>query len=263
MRNVTLRSASLEREVTYRVYAPAEIPAGTKLAVVYLLHGNGGGIRDWSNWSDAGKYATKDLILVMPDGDSSYWMNERLAPKEKYEDYFIKDLVPDVESRFPARNDREGRAIIGVSMGGFAAVRLSLARPDLFGFAGAISPSIDAPSRRFSMRRWGQSMRFRTIFGPYGSAERRTSDPFVMVKTADPEKTPYIYITAGRDEPLREPIERFARQLKERKLAYEFHELPGAHDWRQWDAQIPGCFDSMMRTIHPPGASLGPGSRKQ
>jgi S-formylglutathione hydrolase FrmB len=134
-------------------------------------------------------------------------------------------------------------------MGGYAAVELALTRPELFGFAGAISPAIDVPSRRFSWKRWGQWSRFRTIFGEWGSATRRAEDPFVLVGSADPDKTPYLYVTAGEQEALLEPNKQFAARLKARGFAYEFHTKPGGHDWGEWDAQIPGCFAELMERM--------------
>jgi len=238
----------------YRVYIPQNIPPSARLSAVYLLHGCGTSFRDWSNYSDVGTYADKGLILVMVDGACSYYMNETLSPKEKYEDYFICDLIPDVESRLPVRPGRENRAIVGVSMGGFAAVRLALARPDLFAFAGALSPAIDVPARSFSFKRWSQSIRFRMIFGSGGSDTRIRSDPFVLVRSAAPDKTPYLYITAGEQESLLAPILRFMALLKERNYAYEFHTAPGGHDWSEWDRQIPGCFASLLRHL-PHGSS--------
>jgi len=182
----------------------------------------------------------------MVDGDCSYYMNEALSPKEKYEDYFVRDLIPDVESRFPVRPGRENRAVVGVSMGGFAAVRLALTRPELFAFAGALSPAIDVPARSFSLRRWSQSIRFRTIFGPTGSDTRIRSDPFVLARSAAPDKVPFLYVTAGEQEPLLAPILRFITLLKARNYMYEFHTAPGGHDWGEWDRQIPGCFASLL-----------------
>lgn len=251
IKDVTFYSVSLRRDMPYRIYLPSEIEPGSQLPVSYLLHGCGSGYRDWSNDSDVGEYAEKGLFLVMVDGACSYYMNAALKPKDKYEDYLVHDLIADVESRFPAAHDREHRAIVGVSMGGFAAIKLALSRPDLFAFAGAISPPVDVPSRTFSWRRWSQSARFRTIFGPAGSDTRVNSDPFVLYKTADPERTPYLYITAGEQEPLLAPIRRFTTLLKRRGYAYEFHTRPGGHDWGEWDAQVPGCFDSLIAHLHP------------
>lgn len=99
-------------------------------------------------------------------------------------------------------------------MGGFAAIKIALTRPKLFGFVGALSPSIDILHRRFNIRRTGEWWRIRTIFGPSGSETRISRDPFALVKTADPAKTPYIYLTAGENEPLLDPNRRFAGRLK-------------------------------------------------
>jgi putative tributyrin esterase len=258
-RDVTFYSAALGRNMQYRVYLPNNLAVGTRLPVVYLLHGCGTSFRDWSNYSDVGAYAARGLVLVMVDGACSYYMNAALNTKDKYEDYFVRDVIADAESRFAIMPGRENRAVVGVSMGGFAAVKLALTRPDLFAFAGAISPAIDVPSRSFSMRRWSQSMRFRAIFGPAGSGTRVQSDPFVLVKTADPTRTPYLYITAGDQEALLAPIRRFAALLKQRNYAHEFHTKPGGHDWTEWDSQIPGCFESLLAQIPRERAAKNPG----
>jgi S-formylglutathione hydrolase FrmB len=92
-------------------------------------------------------------------------------------------------------------------------------------------------------------VRFRNIFGPAGSDGRIGRDPFVLVKTADPVKTPYLYITAGDQESLLAPIRRFVALLKQHKYVYEFHSKPGGHDWTEWDSQIPGCFESLLAHV--------------
>jgi len=182
MQDVSFHSAALNRQMSYRVFLPANPPAGRKLPAIYLLHGNGGTYLNWSNYSDVSKYAALDssrgAVLIMPQGDSSYWVNAALKPQDRYEDYLTHDLIPDVEARFPVDPSRESRAIVGVSMGGYAAIKLALTRPDLFVFVGAISPALDVPSRRFTFRRASQYWRFRTIFGPWGSAGRKAADPF-------------------------------------------------------------------------------------
>jgi S-formylglutathione hydrolase FrmB len=249
VQDVSFFSAALQRQMPYRVYLPAKLPPGQKLPVVYLLHGNGGGFREWSNYSNVAQYAARGMILVMPEGGSSYYVNSALKPEDRFEDYLVHDLIADVETRFPAAAGRENRAIAGVSMGGFAAVYLALTRPDLFVFAGAISPAIDVPSRRFSFRRWSQSLRFRSIFGPSGSETRQARDPFHLVQSADSAMTPYIYLTAGEREPLLEPNRRFAARLRELHFSHEFHTQPGGHDWGEWNSQIPGCFESLIRHL--------------
>ncbi len=136
MQDVVFASASLGRQMHYRVFRPENLPAGRNLPDVYLLLGAANDYRTWSNDSDVSEYAANGLILVMPDGDLSYYVNSVEARSEKYEDYVTHDLIADVESRFPVRRDRAGRAVVGVSMGGYAAVYYALKRPELFAYAG-------------------------------------------------------------------------------------------------------------------------------
>jgi S-formylglutathione hydrolase FrmB len=250
MQDISFFSAALGRTMPYRVFLPTQHMAGQALPVVYLLHGNWESYRSWSNNSYVAQYARQGLVLVMPEGDSSYYVNAVKTSSDRYQDYITHDLIADVEARFPVRRDRAGRAVVGVSMGGYGAVEYALARPDIYGFAGAISPALDVPSRKFSWRHWSQWARFRDIFGSSGSPERQARDPFVQVRSADPKTVPYIYITAGDQEALLGPIRRFAAQLHARGFAYEFHSKPGGHDWNEWNAQIPGCFEKLLTKLN-------------
>jgi S-formylglutathione hydrolase FrmB len=249
MKDITFHSVALNREMPYRVFLPAHVEPSATLPVVYLLHGGNGSFRDWSNDSKVSIYASQGLILVMPEGEFSYYMNAVEKPSDRFEDYTFTDLIADVESRFPAAGTRDKRAVIGISMGGFAAIKIALTRPELFGFVGAFSPSIDITHRRFNIRRWGEWQRVRTIFGPWGSEGRRSRDPITLVKSADPTKVPYIYLTAGQNEPLLNPDRAFADRLRSLHFEHEFHSKPGGHDWNEWNSQIAGCFESLSLHI--------------
>jgi putative tributyrin esterase len=249
MRDVTFRSQALQRDMHYRVFMP-ENTSQKKLAVIYLLHGGGGSFRDWSNYSNVAQYAAQDFLLVMPQGDYSYYTNAALRPQDRYEDYIVHDLPADVEARFPARADREGRAIAGVSMGGFGAVKLALDHPEMFAFSGALSPAIDVPRRTFSWKRLDQSRHFQELFGPDGSDTRRNSDPFVLVQRADPARAGYFYVTCGRQESLFAPNREFVALLERHGIAYEFHALPGGHEWTQWNANLGGLFESLRKRLN-------------
>jgi putative tributyrin esterase len=255
MVDVTFHSAALSRDMPYRVFLPASFAPGAKYPIVYLLHGGGGGYRDWSNDSDVSQYGARGLILVMPEGGSSYYVNSATKPGDRYEDYIVQDLIPDAERRFPARSDRAGRAIVGVSMGGYGAIRIAFDHPEMFSFFGTVSAALDVPSRPFSMRRVGQWQHFRALFGPIGSPAERAGDPFLFVQSADPSRLPYFYLGAGEQEALLGANRRFANDLKQRGIAYEFHTAPGGHDWQQWDEQIPGLFASLEAHVSPRSSS--------
>ena len=81
----TFRSTALGRDMEYRVISPWET-SDRKLPVLYLLHGGGGGFRDWSNYSDVARFAESGLLLVMPEGESSYYTNAVDPPQNRFED---------------------------------------------------------------------------------------------------------------------------------------------------------------------------------
>lgn len=249
-KDITFHSASLDRAITYRVIMPAKTPPAQKLAVVYLLHGGGGSYRDWSNYSDVARYAEQGYLLVMPEGDYSYYTNSAERPQDKYEDYIVKDFIADVEARFPAIPRRDSRAIIGVSMGGFGAVKIALKHPDLYAFAAGLSSALDVPSRPFSIKRISQYRGHEQIFGPWGSATRRENDPLVLVQAADAKATPYMFLACGDREGLLAVNRKFANLLRQRGLKYEFHSVAGGnHDWVQWNGQLPALFAALNTRV--------------
>src|SRR6266496_325341 len=249
MCDVTFHSAALNRDMPYRVVFPAKLVAGRKLCAVYVLHGGGGGFRDWTNFSDVARVAEQDVILVMPEGNSSYYMNSAERPQDRYEDYIANDLISDVETQFPVMAGRANRAVIGISMGGFGAINLSLKHPDLFAFAGALSPAIDVPSRPFSIKRIGQWREHSSIFGSWGSETRRANDPYLVVRTIDPVRMPYLYLSCGEQEGLLPANRKFAKLLAEHHFRFEFHTGRGAHDWNQWNPRLPDVFRSLSEHL--------------
>ena len=246
MQDVTFHSAALDRDMPYRVVMPAKIPVGSKLPVVYLLHGGGGDFKEWTNDSDVARFAENNLILVMPEGGYSYYTNSVDRHQDRYEDYIVHDLIADVENRFPAALGRSHRGIVGVSMGGFGAIKLALKYPELFVFSGGISSAIDVPSRPFSIKRISQWREHEAIFGSWGSATRRENDPLVLARRADPTTTPYLFLTCGNQEGLLPSNRQFAALLAQRHVQYEFHVENGGHNWNQWNALLPEVFHSLL-----------------
>jgi putative tributyrin esterase len=224
--------------------------AGRKLPVVYLLHGGDGTFQNWSNYTDVAGLGA-GLLLVMPQGDYSWYVNAALRPQDRYEDYIVNDLAGDVEQRFPAQTARSGRAIIGVSMGGFGAINLSLRHPERFAFVAGISPAIDAPRRAYSWRRRNQSNAYRELFGPDGSQTRRNNDPFIEVRTADAARLPFFYLSCGDKEGLLAPNREFAALLDHLGIRHEFHSLSGGHDWGRWNSELPAVFQALRDHLTP------------
>jgi len=62
----------------------------------------------------------------------------------------------------------------------------------------------------------------------------------------DPVKTPYLSLPCGNQEGLLPANKKFAAILQSRRFRYEFHVVPGGHDWNQWNARVPALFESLQ-----------------
>ncbi|HLT70763.1 MAG TPA: alpha/beta hydrolase family protein [Acidimicrobiales bacterium] len=117
--------------------------------VLYLLHGGGGTYADWSTWGDvAGNLPGFDGIVVMPEGGRAGWYSDwpgrtdgNFAPL--WETFHVHQLVPWVDANFNTSGTRSGRAVAGLSMGGYGALRYAGRHPHLFSAVGAFSAGTD------------------------------------------------------------------------------------------------------------------------
>lgn len=145
----TFRSPALHRDWSYTVYLPAGYnPEGARYPVLYLLHGNAGNANDWITQgrlqltADAliERRDIAPVVIVMPQGGTDWYVDR----KEKMQSAFLDDLIPDVEAHYAVSNQRAGRAIGGVSMGGYGALRFAFLEPERFCGAMLLSPAIYA-----------------------------------------------------------------------------------------------------------------------
>jgi S-formylglutathione hydrolase FrmB len=121
----------------------------TRYPVLYLLHG-GAGVNS-SQWTTAGGAeeqitSGKPLITVMPDGGKvgwyTNWVNQQ-GGAQNWEDFHINQLIPWIDANLRTIAAKNGRAIAGLSMGGFGAIRYAQDRPDLFGYTASFSGAVD------------------------------------------------------------------------------------------------------------------------
>jgi len=144
-------SSTLERDYHYTIYLPKGYDTSNRLyPVVYLLHGASG---DENDWPVKGKVKPtldrliaenriKPMIVVMPGHKESWWVD---GQGEQAETVLLKELFPHIEAEFRTVSAREGRAVAGLSAGGYATIRLILRFPELFAAGAALSPAIYEP----------------------------------------------------------------------------------------------------------------------
>lgn len=130
------------------VLLPASYDAdpGRRYPVVYLFHGGGADadFRQWhamENLSGGGSMvldetASTEAIFVMPDISKGGWgldfRHEHFWRRRNWETFHLDQLVPWVDASFRTLGTPQGRAVVGYSMGGFAALHHMAKRPELF-----------------------------------------------------------------------------------------------------------------------------------
>jgi S-formylglutathione hydrolase FrmB len=210
-----------------------------------LLHGLYGDYKNWDTLTKLERYATgTNWIIVMPDADDSWYTNSVTNPQDKFEDYVAKDVVAEIENKYRTIKDRQGRAIAGLSMGGYAAMKFAIREPQAFAFAGSLSGALDA-ARDLESRRPEFAAKLLEVFGPSGNPAREKNDVFYLLRSAEPTDLPYLYLACGTQDRFLSVNREFVAQLSQLGVKYEYHEAPGEHDWAYWDRAI----EPMLTTL--------------
>lgn len=144
-------SETLNRDYAYTVYLPDDyLISGVRYPILYLLHGSSGSEMSWPN---SGKIkstvdrlidegAIDPLIILMPGHNESWWADGNDEPAQTA---LLNDLFPYVENKYRTLGRREGRAVAGLSAGGFGTVNLILQFPEMFAAGAALSPAVYTP----------------------------------------------------------------------------------------------------------------------
>ena len=209
---LTVASAVYRHSVATSVYLPpcydwtvAPIP------VIYLLHGANA---DETQWPDVGVQAAADALIaqgappfavVMPAGPYLFGAD--------YERFVLDDLMPGIEGQVLVSQSGRGRAIGGISLGGYWALKTAFEHPDLFAAVGGHSPVT------------------RHSGGP--------DDPAALASSAPGLEGLQITLDVGDMDSLRVSTEQLAGTLRARGLAVALSVSRGGHNRTYWRAHTP------------------------
>jgi S-formylglutathione hydrolase FrmB len=155
--HLIVESKSLSQPVRVNILLPEGYADGSaNYPVLYLFHGTSGGADDWLD--DGNAEAATDpypMIVVMPDagydddggGWFTNWVDQQTAlGASNWETFHIDELIPWVDANLRTIADRSGRAIAGLSQGGFGSFSYAARHPDLFSSAASFSGAPDIAS---------------------------------------------------------------------------------------------------------------------
>lgn len=239
-----LESRLMKREMPYRVILPASYANSdekTYYPVIYLLHGLTGHFDNWTDKTKLTEYAAKyNFIIVTPEGGDGWYTDSATVPNDKYESYIIRELIPEIDKNFRTLADRDHRAVAGLSMGGYGAIKFGLKYPEKFALVGSFSGALGITSVTDKNSQPWISKSVMNVYGGAESETRKANDIFRIARETPAEKIktlPFVYLDCGTEDFLINNNRDFAALLLEKKIPHEFRQLPGAHTWTYWNAQ--------------------------
>jgi len=253
-------SEILGRPVAYCVILPPsyDTEKARRYPILYLLHGLGdneqmlihsGGFNLVQDlWE---RHQLGDFLIVTPDGGSSFYINSRDG-RLRYEDFFLREFLPQIEKRYRAQSGRASRGIAGISMGGYGALHLGFRHPELFASVGAHSAALleKLPTVAISdSRQTARSRILGNVFGsPLDPVFWKQNDPLAIAHTADLSAL-RIYFDCGSEDDFgfEDGAAALDKILSSRHIPHEFHLYPGGHNWVYVAEHLPALLQFHSR----------------
>jgi S-formylglutathione hydrolase FrmB len=259
----TLRTKALREPTHVRVLVPAgyRADAGRRYPVLYLLHGAGADYRAWTQYGNTEAITARaKMIVVMPDGGTDGWYTDWYISgkpvQPRWETYHVRELVPWVDATYRTIATRRGRAVAGLSMGGFGALSYAARHPRTFAAAASFSGALEIGSSAAWGPRNGNEARWRAHL-PISLAARLRSLALVELRTGDGRPGP---LDRRGTHPGCQPcqVERFLlpsnvrlhRRLRALGIRHTWDDYgPGTHDWPYWRRDLRETLPHLTRVL--------------
>jgi S-formylglutathione hydrolase FrmB len=264
-----LNSRILKYAVHYCVYLPASYDAGAAkkpaqhYPALYFLHGlgdnektlfNSGG---WTLLDDLRKQGELgDFLIVAPEGRRSFYINSSDG-SVRYNDFFLQEFIPLIEAKYRIGKGRSNRAISGISMGGYGALRLAFNHPEMFSAVSAQSAALitESPQELDTAARSGAPLSkvLAEVFGsPIEVTHWRENSPFLLAqKNAVGVRKLAIYFNCGQDDNygFEKGAAALHDQLQKEGVKHEYHPYPGDHSLEYFLAHFAAVMEFHSRAF--------------
>jgi putative tributyrin esterase len=233
---VTVKSAALGQRADITLYAPDHQTIGPETPIVLLLHGVYGSHWAWAFKGGAHRTASRlvrggdipSMLLCMPSdglwGDGSGYVPHHSRNFEQW----IVDEVPTAALRACGLAGASPPLFIaGLSMGGFAALRLAGKYPERFAAASAHS-AITQASQLESL----------SVESRGGWSTTPVDNDVIAALRSTAGRLPPFRFDCGTEDEWIEANRLLHRELDESGIAHRFEEFPGGHDWSFWQTGL-------------------------
>jgi enterochelin esterase-like enzyme len=262
-----IKSITLQKPVKYAIYLPPDYSTSSRdYPVVYLLHGFSDDHTAWSQYGDIKRYADKGIadgtlppmIIVLPDGFYSWYCNS-YDGKEKYEDFFIKEFIPFIDTTYHVKKQKQFRGIAGLSMGGFGSLLYSIKYPQLFSAAAPLSAGVltDDEVIDYGDKLW--EAYFGSVIGPGLKGKNRLTQTWnnnsilqlISQKTKEELSTVRYWIDCADDDDFIRGNSYLHLALNDKGVSNEFRVRDGVHNWSYWRDGIMDALQFIGKSFRP------------
>ncbi|MGB2607064.1 MAG: alpha/beta hydrolase family protein [Candidatus Sulfotelmatobacter sp.] len=242
-----LNSRILKSTVHYCVYLPASYDASPKPAtrypILYFLHGLGDNERTlfnsggWTLLDDLRRqHRIGEFLIAAPEGGRTFYINSADG-SVRYSDFFLREFIPHIESKYRIAEGRNNHAISGISMGGYGALRFAFSHPEMFSAVSAQSAALitETPQELDTAARSGAPLGklLATVFGsPIDVQHWMENNPFVLAaKNRAALRRLAIYFNCGAEDNygFEKGASALHEQLEKEGVRHEYHPYPGDH----------------------------------
>jgi len=240
-----VKSQVLARPVRYCAFLPASFDQDRtrRYPVLYYLHGLGDNeqsLLNFGGWDVVSELRSKgkvgDFVILAPSGGHTFYLNSENG-KLRYEDFLVKEFMPEMETKYRALGTPATRGITGVSMGGYGALRLAFKYPEEFAAVSAQMPALmtDLPEDMSSNAPGSAGAVLDDAFGsPFNRAYFDRNNVFHFARSDSTANLKHlrIYFDVGSNDDygFEQGAQQLDRLLKSRGIPHEFHIYPGGHN---------------------------------
>lgn len=243
----------------HAVYTPPDFSPGERLPLVVFLHG-GGDSHDAFDRHGISERLDRAIragtvpraVILLPDGDLGFWANWH-DESRRYEDWVVEELIPRIAGEYRTLSCPEHCHVMGVSMGGAAALRWAHHRPDTFSTVTSLSGPVLNTEQMISFvndRLLSILVPTQRIFGP-PEPRSRIEEEDLYLQWTSPEATHMRRIVIAWGDSDRGGIVEGSRAFHEHLAAHdvphEAWEYDGGHGWVHW---APVIERALAHVIH-------------
>lgn len=249
----TIQSNILQQNERYSTYLPNGYSDTTNYPTLYLFHGYGG---NENSWLKQGKLhgiidslinvkQIPPIIVICPNARNSYFINDYKGVY-RFEDYFIQELIPYINTNYNTSKNKPETAIAGLSMGGFGATVLAIKHPTTFGTSVNLSGAVRTQQDFIDLSPAKYFRYFAPIYGDSLLGKERitqhwkNNSPYTLIDSSNSSSYSETnwYIDCGMYDFLFYSNQSLHHLFLKNNIPHEYHMRIGKHEWQYWESGI-------------------------